>query len=155
MNPTPTRPTTPFRIRPATVADVGPMFRVRTAVRENALSLDELAAIGVTPQAIATAIQSAPCAWVAADAGGEVLGFAMVDLDTACLFAAFVLPEQEGRGIGQGLIQTCEAALFERHPLAWLETAGHSRAAGVYRHLGWGNETEVGDGDVRLEKRRP
>lgn len=145
-------PHRPFLVRPATVADVDAMFRVRTSVRENTLTLDELAEIGVTPAAIATAIQSAPCAWVA-KADGEVLGFAMVDLDTACLFAAFVLPGHEGRGIGTALIRTCEAALFERHPVAWLETAGHSRAAGVYRHLGWGGEVDVGDGDVRMEKR--
>lgn len=47
----------------------------------------------------------------------------MVDLETACLFAVFVLPEFEGKGIGKRLIQVREAALFERHPAAWLETA--------------------------------
>ena len=129
------------------------MFRVRTSVRENALNIDELARIGVTPEAIAMAVSGSPCAWVA-EMDQEVVGFAMVDLDTACLFAAFVLPGHEGQGIGTGLIRACETALFERHPVAWLETARSSRAAGVYRHLGWGHEVDVGDGDVRMEKRR-
>ena len=140
-------------IRPATVADVDAMFNIRTSVRENALTVEELAQIGVTPETIASAIGDAPCAWVA-EVQGEAVGFAMVDLETACLFAAFVLPEHEGQGIGRRLIQVCEEALFERHAVAWLETASSSRAAGVYRALGWGAERDVGDGDVRLEKRR-
>ncbi len=61
---------------------------------------------------------------------------------------------QEGRGIGRGLVHACEEALFARHPLVWLETARSSRAAGFYRRLGWGGEADLGDGDVRLEKRR-
>lgn len=79
----------------------------------------------------------------------------MVDLDDACLFALFVLPEHEGRGIGTRLTQACESALFERHPAAWLETAAGSRAARLYRHLGWGSEVEIGGGDIRMEKQRP
>lgn len=113
----------------------------------------ELAAIGITPEAIVLAVRSAPCAWVAT-IDDEVVGFAMVDLDSACLFALFVRPEHEGRGIGTRLAQTCELALFEQHPTAWLETANGSRAAQLYRHLGWGNESAIGGGDIRLEKQR-
>ena len=115
---------------------------------------DELAAIGVTPEAIALAISSAPCAWVAT-IDEEVVAFAMVDLDDACLFALFVLPEHEGCGIGTRLASTCESTLFERHPVAWLETASGSRASRLYRHLGWGSEVEIGGGDIRLSKKRP
>ena len=75
-------------------------------------------------------------------------------LDTACLFAAFVLPEYEGLGIGTGLIEACESEIFKPHSVAWLETAQSSRAAKLYRHLGWINETEIGEGDVRMEKYR-
>ena len=118
------------------------------------MTADELSALGITPEAIALAVSSAPCAWVAT-IDEDVVGFAMVDLDDACLFALFVLPEHEGRGIGTRLTQTCERALFERHPAAWLETAKRSRAARLYRHLGWGSEVEIGEGDIRLTKQRP
>lgn len=140
-------------IRPASFTDVDAMFKVRASVGENTMTPAELSAIGVTPEAIASAIKSAPCAWVATIAN-EVVGFAMVDLNSACLFALFVLPEHEGRGIGTRLTQICERALFEHHPTAWLETANGSRAAQLYRHLGWGNEVDVGGGDIRLEKQR-
>lgn len=130
------------------------IFRVRTAVKENVLTLQQLAELGVTPDAIAELIRSAACIWVA-EADGEVVGFAMVELDTACLFAAFVLPQYEGRGMGRDLVAVCEQALFRDHALAWLETDGRSRAAGFYRRLGWAHAADLGDGDVRLEKRRP
>jgi len=142
-----------FQIRPATVDDVAAMFQVRLAVAENRLNRDALAAVGVTPDSIAEAIRSAPCAWVATTEG-EVAGFAMVDLDSACLFALFVRSNQEGRGMGSALCQVCEQALFAQHEVAWLETAKTSRAARLYRHLGWGDESDIGDGDIRLTKRR-
>ncbi len=129
------------------------MFRIRTSVRENTLTVEELAQLGVTPESLAQAVSGAVCAWVA-EVAGEPVGFSMVDLATACLFAAFVQPAHEGRGIGKRLIRVSEEALFQRHAVAWLETARNSRAAGVYRHLGWGNERDVGDGDVRMEKQR-
>ncbi len=138
-------------IRPACVSDVAAMFQVRASVGENKMTAQELAAVGVTPAAIAEAVRSAPCSWVAA-VNDEVVGFAMVDLDSACLFALFVLPEHEGRGIGTELTRRCEQALFQQHASAWLETAKDSRAARLYRHLGWSHEVDIGDGDVRLEK---
>lgn len=117
------------------------------------LTAGELFELGITPEFIAAEIERSPCAWVAT-VDSQVIGFSMVDLDTACLFAAFVLPEYEGLGIGTGLIRACESELFKSHPVAWLETAKSSRAAKLYRHLGWANETEVGEGDVRMEKHR-
>lgn len=146
--------TQPLEIRPASVRDVSAMFKVRASVGENTMTPDELAAIGVTPEAIALAVSNAPCAWVAT-IDEKVVAFAMVDLDDACLFALFVLPEYEGLGIGTRLARTCESALFERHPAVWLETASGSRAARLYRHLGWGSESEIGGGDIRMTKMRP
>lgn len=143
-----------FRIRPAGAADVEAIFHVRTSVRENALTWDELAALGITPASIHAAITETPCAWVA-ERDGEVLGFAMADLPEACLFAVFVLPEHEGQGVGRQLIQAGEAALFLHHPVIWLETDAASKAAAVYRHLGWTHACDAGDGDVRLQKLRP
>ena len=71
------------------------------------------------------------------------------------LFAAFVLPEYEGHGIGTRLVKIAEDQLFGQHLVAWLETTQSSRAVGFYRKLGWSNEKLVGPDYVRLEKRRP
>ena len=39
----------PFRVRPAAATDIDAIFHVRTSVRENALTVTELAALGITP----------------------------------------------------------------------------------------------------------
>ena len=145
-----------FHLRVARPTDTAELLRVRTAVHENHLSLVELAERGITADALTALLAGTPTsAWVAEDAAGEVLGFAMVDLDQASLFALFVLPTHEGRGIGSALLAQAESALFAQHPRAWLETAANSRAAALYRARGWGDAQDIGDGDVRLHKARP
>lgn len=141
-------------IRPAELGDVDAMFQIRTAVTENTLTVAELAELGITPESIAQRVAGAPCAWVAL-ADQQVVGFAMVDLDEACLFAAFVQPAHQGLGLGRQLIQACEDALFQRHPSAWLETAASSRAAQLYAQSGWSEVQDLGEGDIRMEKHRP
>ncbi|MBD9528706.1 GNAT family N-acetyltransferase [Paracoccus sp. PAR01] len=143
-----------IEIRPAETRDIGEIFHVRTSVTENVLSHAELAKMGITAASIAAMIESDKCAWVAAD-GDNIVGFSMIDADEGSLFAAFVLPSHEGMGVGRRLVEAAEAQLFSHHAVAWLETGEATRAAGFYRHLGWGNAQEVGDGDIRLEKRRP
>lgn len=143
----------PVHIRPAVVADVPAIFRVRTSVKENHLSLAQLAGRGITPASVSKMISDDACSWVAVSEG-QVVGFAMVDLVEGALFAAFVLPSHEACGVGRALVARAEEALFARHAVAWLETARSSRAAGFYRRLGWGQEVDVGDGDIRLAKAR-
>ncbi len=143
-----------IQIRLAQPSDVEGIFRVRTSVNENVLTMEQMAEMGITEASVTEMIQRAPCAWVACE-GEQIMGFSMIDADAGSLFAAFVLPSQEGRGIGKKLVQAAEATLFSRHAHAWLETAKASRAAGFYRHMGWSNEQDIGEGDIRLEKHRP
>lgn len=138
-------------IRLACVADIPAIFAIRTGVKENHLSLQQLEALGITPEIIREAIEQSPCAWVA-QTGEVIVGFAMVDLQDACVFAAFVLPEHEGRGVGRALMQAAEACLFQQHSTIWLETAQASRACGFYQTLGWRVVNVLEEGDVRLEK---
>lgn len=141
------------RVRAAGTADVASIFYVRTSVNENALSFTELAAMGITVETVTDMIRAAPCAWIAVE-NGAVVGFSMIDQEGGSLFAAFVLPSHEGRGIGRRLVAEAERQLFARHPVCWLETGRATRAAGFYGRLGWSNEQDAGNGDIRLEKRR-
>ena len=61
-------------IRVATEADVPAIFEVRTSVRENHLSLEGLAARGITPASVAEMIRTTMRAWVA-EVDGEVVAF--------------------------------------------------------------------------------
>lgn len=142
------------RIIPARPTDAPAMFHVRLSARENVLTLAELTGLGLTPSSVADLIRASPCAWVALE-GDRVVGFSMIDDEAGSLFAAFVLPTREGRGIGRQLVAAAEAALFRRQALAWLETGRATRAAGFYRRLGWTHDRDVGADDIRLVKRRP
>lgn len=139
-------------IRPAEAGDVAGIFHVCISVRENALSMAEPAGMGITPKAITAMIADQPCAWVAADEG-RVIGFSMIDPEGGSLFAAFVLPHHEGRGIGRQPVAAAEQQLRSRHSVAWLETGKHTRAEAFYRRLGWVAAQDLGNGDIRLERR--
>lgn len=140
-------------IRAATPDDIDGLFHVRTSVRENTLTIEELEELGITKAAVTDLIHNSPCAWVAAE-DQKIVGFSMIIPEDACLFAAFVLPEYENRGIGKQLVRIAEETLFQQHEVIWLETGKSTRAAGFYRYTGWGNETAADEGDIRLEKRR-
>ncbi len=143
-----------FSIRDAIDDDIPSIFEVRTSVRENHLSVEQLSEMGVTFETIREALRQYPCIWVA-EQEGQIVGFSMVDIEDACMFAAFVRPEREGLGIGRQLVERAEAFLFEHHPSIWLETDGSSRAAGFYERLGWKRSEELGSGDARFEKHQP
>lgn len=144
----------PVEIRLAEPSDVDALFYVRTSVRENHLSRESLAQLGITETSIVEMICASPCAWVAV-LDDEVVGFSMIDVPGASLFAAFILPAHEGKGLGTQLVAVAESELFKHHSEIWLETDRDSRAAGFYRHLGWGNERKAEKNQIRLAKARP
>lgn len=108
-------------IRLANQADINAIFDIRTSVQENHLSHDQLAQMGITPETIRQAILEAPCAW-AAEVDGAPVGFSMADVEDGCVFAAFVLPEFEGYGLGRSLMNKAEAFLFQHHQTIWFPT---------------------------------
>lgn len=138
-------------IRLADETDINAIFHIRTSVQENHLSHDQLAEMGITPDTIRQAISEASCIWVA-EVEGVPAGFSMADIEDGCVFAAFVLPEFEGHGLGRRLMDKAEAFLFQHHRTIWLETAEASRASGFYRHLGWQPVKHLPEGDIRFEK---
>lgn len=141
-------------VRLAIESDVDVIFDIRTSVTENHLSREQLAARGITSAVIRDTIAAAPCAWMAM-ADGQPAGFAMADAEEGSVFALFVCPQFEGLGLGRMLLAEAEAFLFATHETLWLETGAASRAFGFYRKAGWVPVSEAGEGDMRLEKRRP
>ncbi|HCM9647843.1 TPA: GNAT family N-acetyltransferase [Enterobacter bugandensis] len=109
--------------------------------------------MGITENVVTDMIEKSRCAWVAVD-DGKVIGFSMILPDEGCLFAAFVLPEYEGKGVGRSLVELAEQELFKHHKTAWLETDKNSRAAKFYMQLGWVKKENVSESDIRLEKFR-
>ena len=143
-----------INIRVASEKDIPAIFEVRTSVRDNHLSVEQMAEMGITQETIRQALREEPCIWVALE-GGLVVGFTMADAADACVFAAFVRPEWAGQGIGRGLMERAEAFLFERHSSIWLHTDSSSSAVGFYERLGWERMPDVEHRDARFEKHRP
>ena len=142
-----------IRTRLALSSDIEGIFDVRTSVKENYLSREEMELMGITESSVIDMIENSCCAWVAVD-NSKVIGFSMIMLDEGSLFAAFVLPEYEGRGVGRRLVELAEQELFKHYEVAWLETDKNSRAAEFYRRLGWVEKENVSESDIRLEKLR-
>lgn len=143
-------------IRRADEADIPALFAIRTAVHENDMTLAELEAAGVTPDAVAATLRGdAAAAWIALQ-DGRPLAFSMARADTGDLFALFVLPGSEGLGLGTRLLQRAEAWLASRGIMeAWLLTGDEPglRAAGFYARRGWRAAGREPDGQLRFTKR--
>lgn len=143
------------RIRAAGTDDVETLFDIRTSVRENHESREELAKLGITPASVAEALAGSSRAWLA-EVDGEPAAFAMANNDEGCVFGMFVRPQFEARGLGRLLMAEAERFLFQDHPTIWLTTgADHAiRANGFYRRLGWHAVCRAGTGELRYEKSR-
>lgn len=139
-------------IRRATAADVPALTRVRTSVRENHLSVTEMAQRGITEASVMRDLASGDLvAWVAL-AGGEVAAFAMVRPGDATLFALFTHPQHEGKGYASALLQLCED-LLRAHGCAHvsLDTGAGTRAIGFYERRGY-TITAITGTDVHMRK---
>ena len=110
-------------IRVATVGDVDSLFAIRTSVAQNHLSREQMAALGITPQVLTQAIRDSDCVWIA-DVEGQPVAFTMIDQAEGELFALFVRPGYENRGLGRQLMAVAETALFARHERIFLITDG-------------------------------
>ena len=139
--------------REATAADIAGIFRVRTAVTENALTLDQLAERGVTPASLAASFAKDANGWVAAQRG-EIVAFTIADRAAAKVDALFVLPSHERRGIGGRLLDLALAWLAQNGVArVWLTTGPDTKAARFYAKRGWVPVGTAPRGDTRYELR--
>jgi RimJ/RimL family protein N-acetyltransferase len=133
-------------VRAATREDIEEMHRVRMSVRENRLG----EFTRVTPRDYEILIDGRGRAWVA-EMAGRIVGFAVADLARANVWALFVEPEFERRGIGRRLHDEMVAWLFAASvEMIWLTTGRGTRAEAFYRAAGWrdaGNQA----GEARYE----
>ena len=120
--------------------DIPVLFEIRPRTRENALTLEELRALGITPESVETWLTGSVRGWLCETPSRVGVGFCMADWSTSELLVIALLPEYEGRGIGGTLIQVAESWLAQKGcTTAWLTTDvdPNLRAYGFYRHRGW------------------
>ena len=121
------------RLRVATPADVAEIQRVRNSVRENVLSSPGR----ITDAMVAEHLTALGRGWVC-ERDGRLVGFAIANRRDASIWALFVEPGHEGRGIGRALHDTMLAWLrAEGLATVRLGTAPGTRAERFYRRAGW------------------
>ncbi len=128
-----------MKFREITAADVPALFYVRPKTRENAMTLEELQRLGISPQSITESLDKSTKGWVCDDFG-RVVAFSMADRGTGEFLVIAVLPEYERKGIGGRLMALAEEWLAASGcKRAWLTTDLDMtlRAYGFYRKRGW------------------
>ena len=147
----------PIDIRIAVPSDMDAMARIRTSVRENHMSVEGMAAVGITPASVLEMLATTSRGWMAS-IDQVPAGFAIANAAKATVFAMFVHPDYEGRGIGKRLLAETESWLFAQGcDEIWLDTGQEPkiRAHGFYRRLGWILSGPSVPGELRYIKRRP
>jgi GNAT superfamily N-acetyltransferase len=130
--------------RRATPADIPAMSAIRLAVRENVLSDPRK----VTLAMYEDYLDRLGRGWVA-ELDGEVVGFAYGARADASIWALFVRPEHEGKGIGKELLALAVAWLFEIGAgRVVLSTDPGTRADRFYAAQGWARGAMKGEHEV-------
>jgi len=133
--------------REATPADIPQMQIVRHSVKENVLSNPAL----VTDDDCLDYITRRGKGWVA-EVNGEVIGFAIADIEENNIWALFVDPRFEKQGIGRQLHELMMDWYFtQTDKTVWLSTEPGSRAEAFYRTAGWQEAGTYGKGEVKFE----
>ncbi|MFN0015825.1 MAG: N-acetyltransferase family protein [Saprospiraceae bacterium] len=136
-----------MNIREATIGDIPQIQLVRNSVRENTLSDPGL----VTDADCADFLTRRGKGWVC-EMDSRIVGFAIADLKSANVWALFLHPDYERRGIGRMLHDRMLDWYFaQTGATIWLGTAPGTRAAGFYRKAGWREVGMHGQSEIKFE----
>jgi len=137
-----------FRI--ADTADIPQMMLVRLSVTDNRLSDPSL----VTEEDYVNYIQNRGRGWVC-ELEGKILGFAIVDLLDKKVWALFVDPASEKKGIGRQLqILMLDWYFKNTDEDIWLSTEKGSRAESFYSSSGWEPAGLTKSGELKFIMRK-
>jgi GNAT superfamily N-acetyltransferase len=137
-------------LRRATHTDIPAMSRIRLAVTENVLR---------DPTRITVAmyedyLERSGRGWVA-EADGAIVGFSYADNTNASIWALFIQPGQEGRGLGKALLAQATDWLFgQGHARVRLTTGAGTRADRFYAAQGWQREP-MSESEIAYTLARP
>ncbi len=138
-------------IREAREEDILEIQFIRNAVLENRLSDPSR----VTDEDVRDYILERGKGWVY-EYDGFIVGFAIGDLQDANIWALFILPEMEGKGIGRHLHDNMIQWMFDQGlTTIWLSTAPGTRAESFYRKAGWKEIKRTEQGEIYFELYTP
>lgn len=127
--------------------DISQIQIVRNAVKENTLSDPALVSDNDCEEFIIRRGKG----WVC-EINKRIVGFAIADLQDKNIWALFLLPEFEKRGIGTQLHNNMLDWYFNQgKEKVWLGTAPGTRAETFYRKAGWTQTGTHGKGEIKFE----
>jgi GNAT superfamily N-acetyltransferase len=133
--------------REATVDDIKQIQTVRNSVTENMLSNPNL----VTDKHCEEFLTIRGKGWVC-EVENEVVGFAIADLVDHNIWALFLTPNFEKRGIGTQLhTMMLDWYFTQTKDTVWLGTAFNTRAEKFYRKAGWTEVGTHGSDEIKFE----
>lgn len=124
---------------------------IRGRTRENAFSVDELLALGISAETWREAIERGTVPGYVCCVDDQVVGYCFADAFTGEVLVLALLPEHEGAGVGRALLQRVVNDFRKRgFNRLYLSCSADPavRSYGFYRHLGWiptGQRDEAGD----------
>lgn len=133
--------------REATVNDIPQIQLVRNAVKENTLSDPSL----VTDEDCESFLINRGRGWVC-ETQNKIVGFSIADLQDNNVWALFVHPAFEKKGIGKMLHDIMLNWYFSvTTTTLWLGTSPHTRAEQFYRKAGWIENGVHGKNEIKFE----
>ena len=137
--------------REAKTTDIPQIQVVRNAVKENMLSDPSL----VPDKDCEDYINNRGKGWVC-EIAGQVVGFSIVDIVDKNVWALFVHPDHDKKGIGRELHDRMIDWYFSQTSAPiWLGTAPNTRAEAFYRKAGWEEIGLHGKGEIKFEMTAP
>jgi GNAT superfamily N-acetyltransferase len=132
-------------IRIAKRTDISEIQSIRSSVTENVLTSI------ITEEMIIDVMEKYGRIWIY-DLEGQVVGFSAADKRTSNIWALFVLPTCEKRGIGKQLLHEAVQWLWSKGAKTiWLCTDPYTRAEEFYLRQGWTRCGIESDGEIRYE----
>ncbi len=133
--------------REAQTSDIKQIQVVRNSVKENMLSDPAL----VSDADVQEYITVRGKGWIC-EIDNYIAGFSITDLKENNIWALFVHPGYEGRGIGKKLHDLMLDWYFlQGKKRVWLSTAPKTRAEAFYRKAGWNEVGTYGKGEIKFE----
>ncbi|MEO7978289.1 GNAT family N-acetyltransferase [Flavobacterium sp.] len=133
--------------REAKIEDIKQIQVIRNSVKENILSNPDL----VTDQDCEEFLTQRGKGWVC-EIKDKIVGFAIADLKEDNIWALFLHPDFEGKGIGTKLHKIMLDWYFlNGKENVWLGTSPNTRAEKFYRKAGWTQNGWHGTKELKFE----
>jgi GNAT superfamily N-acetyltransferase len=136
-------------LREINKSDIKTILDIRVSTIENHFSMEDLAYVGVTPEAISEWIDGSVKGWIC-EIEGQPAGFTLADSETAEVLVVACYPKFENRGVGKKLMLKVHEWLWSfGHKKIWLwsDPDPKIRAHGFYRKLGYVPTGKIKDKD--------